>query len=193
MAREGHGDAYAPRGGSAITDNCRAVLTLTTLDQEQIGDVLPGVVVPPDQLRELLVLRAPKVNSAPPQLPTEIQRIPTRWGIALRIFDSPIPKSPEETRRVVRRAIGEHLRELTIRFEGTLTESKLGAGLYSDVPNLSKGHVPRPVQELVEDGFVHRADRSSRGGGKVILPGPRPNPTDEVTSGGVQEPLREGT
>lgn len=173
--RRGVGDAYAPRGGSAITDNGRFTITLAKLLDEQVGDLLPGVTLSPEQLRDLRVLRVPKINCAPAQAPAVLQRVATPWGLALRLYDVPTTRNAEEARRASRRAIGEQLRAMAQRYTDLgehLTEAKLGGGLFKDVSGLSKQRVPAAVADAIEDGYVHRGPAGRGGGRGCLLPGP---------------------
>jgi RecA-family ATPase len=90
-ARSGIGDQHAARGGTAIGDNGRFTLTLASLRD----DVAKEHGIPGERRREFIVFRAPKVNSAKPQDEILLQRVPTKWGVVLRVRDDET-RTPEE-------------------------------------------------------------------------------------------------
>jgi hypothetical protein len=172
--RRAIGDAYAPRGGTALGANGRFTITLARLVDEAAQEFLPGVTLTPQQQRELSILRVPKINSAPKEDPTIVQIVPTHWGLVLRAYDAGTVQAPEERERNARQAVGEHLRALAERMASVgqeLTESKLSGGLYKDVPGLAKGRVAAAVTAALEDGHLRQRPRTGRGGGTALLPG----------------------
>jgi RecA-family ATPase len=86
--RNSIGDAYAARGGGALSDNGRATLTLTRFPQdEKTQKKLWGKTFPPALARELFVFASPKVNGAPPQDPVILSRVGTKYAMTFEPFD----------------------------------------------------------------------------------------------------------
>ena len=171
--RRAIGDAYAPRGGSALGANGRYTLTLTRFTDENLAEMLPGVTVTPQQRKELSVFRVPKINSAPREDPTILQIVTTHWGLTLRVYETGHAQSPEERQRTTRQSIGESLRDLAERMSkvgSPLTRSRL-EGLSKEVPGLAKNRISAAVLHAIEDGFLREVERQGRGGGFALLPG----------------------
>ncbi len=172
--RRAIGDAHAPRGGTALGANGRFTLTMTRLVDEAAAELLPGIVLSPQQRKEMSVFRVAKINAAPREDPTILQIVPTKWGLVLREYDSGQGQTEEERKHALRGSIGEHLRTMAERMASLsdpLTTSKLQHGLYKDIPGLSRQRVASAVADAIEDGLLQTADRPGRGGGRVLLPG----------------------
>lgn len=176
-ARRNIGDAYAPRGGTAIGANGRYTMTLTGLTDETTAELLPGVALSPQQQRELSVFRVPKINAAPEPEPVVLQIVPTRWGLVLRGYEVGNVQDEEERRRDARQATGESLLALAKRMAGVeqpLTVSRLSRGLHKEIPGLTKQRIDSAVADAIEDGYLRQEARTGRGGGTALLPGTLP-------------------
>lgn len=173
-SRERNGDAYAPRGGSAITDNGRYTITLTGIADDKAEDLL-GFKPTSEVLEDLLVLAVPKINSAPRQKPVVIQRHPTPWGITLREYEGHGKTGdPGEVARHRRQVTGARLRALVVRIAGQggkpATINRIAEN-YRDEVGLAKSKVDRAVSEAIEDGYLAWGGKV-QGGGLSLVPGP---------------------
>ncbi len=180
--RENINDQHAARGGSAITDNARSALVLSRLDAEQATKLL-GFTPSDAELGELLLLNPAKGNASPRQRPMVLERLPTPWGLALREYQAGAKGDPVELRKATRDTLGRHLADLADQFAAVgeqLTESKLNAGLFKDVPGLRKGAIPSAVRDAIVDGFLVRGPKGRGGGNGCLLPN---RPGAEVVTG----------
>ena len=193
-ARGGVGDAYAPRGGGAITDNGRFTLTLAGLGgvPEKQAEAILGFKPTADELKTLLLLAVPKINSAPSQDPVKLERLAAPpWGITLRLFDEGVRTGEQKEaaraaeRSDMARRLGELVAHLTSQgFQVTLTSLK---DSHRTVLGLSQRGVEPAVALAIQEGFVAWGD--SRKGGRTLVAGPRlpapPSSPDPLDHGGT--------
>ncbi len=175
--RDGIGDAYAARGGSAISDNGRFSLTLTGGAPKNLTPLL-GREVAPGEAEDLVVLRVAKLNAARAPAPVVLRRTPTPWSMVLRVESAVNEAERHGVLRDRRSKAGGDLRELAERQSAAgepLTESKLSRGLFREIPGLAKAGIAAAVLEATEDGFIHAVKRQGRGGGVALHPGPAPS------------------
>jgi hypothetical protein len=176
-ARRGTLDAFAPRGGSALGDNGRYTIVLAQLTKETRGGLIPGVTITDEQMDSVLVMTAPKINGAAKPAPLVLERVPSLpWGVVIHPFaGAAVPRTAAD----VRRAMGVALEALARRYNGTLTESKLGKDkTWEQIPGLAKGRIAAVVGEAIADGFIHRGPAGRGGGNGCLLPGRDPNSLD---------------
>jgi hypothetical protein len=92
QARDGTRDSYAGRGGSAIADNCRAVITLTYYPEKKKGvsrkDLGPEL---PDELaKTAMVYTVAKLNGAKKPKPILLQPVDGNYSMTFRAITDEI-------------------------------------------------------------------------------------------------------
>lgn len=169
-ARNGTKDGYAPRGGSAITDNARATLVLSPLNDDGAQDLL-GFSLSAEELRDLMVLNLAKGNHSPRQSPIVVERVSSKFGITLRQYRALGKGSAEDAQRAARHEVGRRLwtivRDQTERGE-VVTENRLETSFRNRL-GLAKHRVRPAVVDAIEDGFLVRAGTTVRGGGRPLV------------------------
>jgi RecA-family ATPase len=110
--RNGASDLYTGRGGSALADNARAVMVLTSYPRDRDARERLGVAVPEDMARRTLVLSVPKLNGAPPPPPLVIEKVATPWAMTLRVVDREALARAE--REAHKHRVAEGVREVTL-------------------------------------------------------------------------------
>jgi hypothetical protein len=89
-ARAGTNDAYATRGGAAISDNGRFTLQLTKFpDDPKKQEASFGVKITKEQAIKLSVFGSPKVNAGPPQPDLVLERVGNRFGLTYKLHALP--------------------------------------------------------------------------------------------------------
>jgi len=166
-ARDKSGDAYITRGGSAIVDNGRFTLTLATPTAEEV-ERLTGFKPDEKAAEKLLRLHAAKVNAAPPQEPVILERLPSPWGIALRLY-RPAVGDPGAARATARAEVGERLRQLVKDLAGVgivATPTSLRDN-HREALGLSRHRVIVVIKDAIQDGYVGQGE-VVRGGGRAL-------------------------
>lgn len=161
-ARQGHADAYASRGGSALGDNGRSTVVLTFLNENNQKRYLPGVELSEKEMKHLAVLSHAKANGGAKQEPLIIERAPSQWGSPyLRAYDAPAVDHFAAARRLA--DVVERLHKTGI----AVTRRKLRDHL--DELETTRPQIDRLVNQAISFGVVSEKELSARGGTFLAL------------------------
>lgn len=157
--RSGTTDAYAPRGGSALGDNGRSTLVLTSLTDKTAATFAPDADLPAGILNRLRVLVHPKSNGAEPAPPLLLERCSTPYGPVLRraVLRSRQVDPGEQIDRLV-----SMIADLTAK--GTpATEKRLRN--YIAKIGCSEKKLPRLLDAALAASRVRKSETKCQGGG----------------------------
>lgn len=145
VAREGHLDQYAGRGGSALADGARMVAVLQPWRADSKIPLPPGCQATSNS--SVTILSRPKLSYAPPNLPLLFV---CRTGFQFETFTAPPPLPPEEAQQARADQLERYLvSQLKDGKRYTATELERVAGI-----DMSRAELRAALAELRASGRV---------------------------------------